>query len=209
MKNLKYRSKSRPHQPTRQVKEVILIVHEGKSTEYNYFSGIKKEGRLSSLILKGPYPDPKTLILETIKLLQKDTFNRAYCVFDHDGRKSFQIALDLIRRHNKQHSVKIEPITSNPCFEIWPLLHYKFSTKSYHAHSSGISASDTLTKELCKHLPKYRKNLPTLYQELKEKTPQAIKHAEKLSVHQGHDCTKNPFTNIHKLVKTLLLLPHH
>lgn len=199
MKNPLHRNKSKRKIPSREVKEVILIVYEGKSTEYNYIWSIKKEYRHSNVLLKGPYPDPKTQILETQKILRQNMgINKVYCLFDHDGRKSFQIALELIAKHNKKHGIKIQPITSNPCFEIWPFLHFTYSTKGFQ--------SDSLIKALQKHLPKYRKNLPTIYEELKKKTPQAIKNAEKLSIHQGHDCSKNPYTEVHQLVKVLLSL---
>lgn len=202
-----HRSKSKKNKPSRKVKPVILIVCEGKSTEFNYIGGIKNELRLSNVHIKGPYSDPKTLLRETQKLLkQKEEIDTAYCVFDHDGRKSFGDALKLIDLHNKKDIVKIEAITSNPCFEIWVLLHYAYSTKPHEPPSKGISSSKALIKAIHKHLPGYSKNSPTIYQQLKPKTPQAIKNAEKLSVHQGHDCTKNPYTDLPKLVQMLLQL---
>jgi RloB-like protein len=202
---MRYRSKPKQSRPSRKVKEITLIAHEGKSTEPNYIEGIKKELRHSNIHLKGPHPDPKTLVLETQKFLAKHPeINKAYCVFDHDGRKSFQEALKLIEVHNKNYPVKIEPITSTPCFEIWPLLHYAFSTKCYQTASSGVNSSKALIKEIRKFHPGYNKNSPTIYQELKPKTIQAIKNAKKLSTYQGHDRSKNPHTDVHKLVQMLL-----
>lgn len=208
MRYPEHRSKSKKNCSLKEVKDVILIVYEGKCTEYNYFWGIKKEFRHSNVLLHGPFSDPKTLVLETQKILfQKHGINKVYCVFDHDGRKSFKSALELIVEHNKIHSIKIEPIASNPCFEIWILLHYTFSTKSYPTLSKGKSASNDLIKAICKYFPNYNKNLPTIYQDLNTKTPEAIKNAKKLSAFQKEDCTKNPYTDVHKLVLVLLQSP--
>jgi hypothetical protein len=166
-------NKSSKKKPSRHVQEIILIAHEGRSTEANYFGGIKNEGRLSNVHLKGPYSDPKTLVQETIKfILQKNEFNKVYCVFDHDGRKSFELALELIELHNKKHPDRmLIPITSNPCFEIWPLLHYTYTTKSYQTNPRGKSASKALIEVIHNHFPSYSKNSPTIYQELKKHTP--------------------------------------
>ena len=204
MKHPSHRNKSEKSKPAKKVKEVILVVYEGRSTEFNYIGGIKREHRHSNVHLKGPHPDPKTLVLETKKLLgKKQDFDKVYCVFDHDGRKSFEEALKLIAAHNKNHPIKIEAITSNPCFEIWPLLHYKYTTKCYQTATQGTSSSKALIKEIQKYFPGYRKNSPTIYLELQKNTPHAIKNAKKLSLYQGHDCTKNPFTDLHKLVQML------
>lgn len=196
MRHPEHRRKSEKNGSFKEVKEVILIVYEGKCTEYNYFWGIKKEYRYSHVLLNGPFPDPKTLVLETQKLLsRKKGINKVYCVFDHDGRKSFKSALDLIAEHNKNHSIKIEPITSNPCFEIWILLHYIFSTKGYSTQFTGKSTSSDLIKAVCKYFPNYTKNLQTIYQEV---------NAKNLSVFQKDDCTKNPYTDVHKLVLAII-----
>ena len=171
---------------------------EGKCTEPNYFKGIQKECRYSNVHIKGPFSDPKTLVEEAQKLLKrKPEIDTVYCVFDRDTHQTFREALNLINKHNKhQNNIsKIIAIISNPCFEIWILLHFIYST--------GKKTSKDLITAIRKHFPDYKKNSDHIYQELKNKTHQATLHAKKLASYQGNDHNKNPYTDVYKLINEL------
>lgn len=203
----KYKSKAKKNKPQRIVKQVILIVCEGKCTEVNYINGIKKELRLSNIQIEGPFTNPQTLFNETKKYLESNPeIKKAYCVFDRDNHTTFLQVLKHIRQYNKEYTPQIVSIISNPCFELWIYLHCRYSTHAFHTNARGKSASDALTAEIRKHFPQYKKNRADLYQMLKEKTSTAIKHAERLSDYQKNDPNQNPYTDVHKLVNMLCKL---
>ena len=98
-------------------------------------------------------------------------------------------------------------ITSVPCFELWLLLHFKKSTKSYVREGSK-SPADCLIADLKKHHPNYEKSNSNYFDELKENLDTAIKNAEH-SIDEGLKTEPrkhhiNPSTLVHELVKVLL-----
>ena len=80
--------------------------------------------------------------------LEKDAGDLAFVVCDTDFHKEDQIqeARTLAEQNN------ITLLLSNPCFEIWLLLHFKYSTKPY---ASNIE----LLNELQNSWPEYSKNI--------------------------------------------------
>ena len=71
-----------------------------------------------------------------------------YAVFDTDVGKEKQI--EKTRKIAKNEKVGL--ILSNPCFELWLLMHFTFSTKSY-------SNNKAVCDELMRKWPKYKKNI--------------------------------------------------
>lgn len=80
-----------------------------------------------------------------------------YAVFDTDVGKEKQI--EKTRKIAKNEKVGL--ILSNPCFELWLLMHFTFSTKSY---SNNKAVCDELmrkwrnTKRILIRLKKYEEN---------------------------------------------------
>lgn len=125
----------------------------------------------------------------------------AYCVFDRDTHPTFDAALKLIEKHNKHASPKIKAIISNPCFEIWFLLHYKYSTRSYMSNIGGKKAWEYIIEEIPSNFFRsYAKGSYNIYDELKGNTPIAIKNAEKLAEYQQNNQNSNPYTDVFRLV---------
>lgn len=202
-KPLKYADQKKPMISKRE-KEIILIVYEGECSEYDYFQGIKEDYRMSNLHLKGPYPDPKTLVYEACKIIEKmPEVNKVYCVFDCDGRDTFGIALEGIKKYNQENNIQIIPITSNPCFEIWLLLHFEYSTKQYPV-IRGKKNSQVLKKQVKELSSKCRDHCRDEYQIFKKRVSTAIVHAQKLSNYQESDRMRNPYTEVHLLVSDLI-----
>jgi len=85
----------------------------------------------------------------------------------------------------------VELLMSNPCFEIWYLLHYQQQT-------SELTSSQCLS-ELGKHINGYKKGIlcASLKEVLSVNKDEAIKRAESLNV------DKNPSTSIYVLIKKL------
>lgn len=123
--------------------------------------------------------------------------------------QEFQRAYKKIEDYKKESSVKINLGLSNPCFEIWYLMHYKYTTanlKNYDAGKEKIE-KDTPLKE-------YEKN-KDVYSIIHDQTSIAIMNCEKLrkyhedlgksildiNLNNIKDIIKsNPYTNVDLLV---------
>lgn len=114
-------------------------------------------------------------------------------MFDGD-RPEFKDAVTQAKKY------QLLAVTSVPCFEIWFLLHFCYT-------SSPFETCEQVSRRLEPYLEKakilkkgdrYQKNMQ-LYEPLKKYQTTAIKRAEKLII-SGQD---NPLTLVHELVKYL------
>jgi RloB-like protein len=179
---------------TREIKQRFLIVCEGTKTEPNYFRGF----RVPTAIVKvqGVAEDPNRLVKSAQRLAAEDEYDQVWCVFDRDSwpAENFNNAL-----RNAQ-KLQFHVAYSNESFELWYILHFQYL-------NTGLPRSDYEDK-LSKLLgQEYKKNDPTMYQQLIEQGNQAlaIKHAEKLlaSYDPSNPEKDNPSTTVHLLVKAL------
>jgi len=178
----------------------FFIVCEGEKTEPNYFK--KFSVNVDITLIKGRGKDTNSLVEEAIELkngLESDERDRVWCVFDRDKNpnnpndsKNFNSAITLARNNG------IDVAYSNDAFELWYLLHFNY----YHTQISRKDYPDMLT-ELLGH--KYQKNSETIYEELKNKQQDAIKHAKRLlqEYDRPNPESDNPSTTVHLLVEEL------
>ena len=191
----------------REPRRVVLIICEGKKTEPYYFQGLKEKLRLRSAHIEvAPStfgPSPNKILKYAIYRLEHDglDYDKVFCVFDRDRHSTYKTTLKKIS-HPSKGKQKIEAITSNPCFEIWLLLHFKYTTKPFGSRNSQ-SACNQVVRELKKHLPSYCKGLKTIFDYTKEKLNEAITNAERLQKHNQEIGSSNPSTDIFNLVKYL------
>jgi len=190
----------------RKTKSKILIAAEGKNkTEKTYFSNfedVKKSYNIT--YARGNNTDPLKLVkmlikeINELKLdLQDDDV--AYCIFDTDidtnKNKIIEEAIQLAKKNN------IKVITSAPCFELWFLLHYDYTT-------ANMNSGDVI-KRLKGYYPKYEKNI-NVYPDIVENLNLAIKNAKKLEKYQLDNNRKigtveaNPNTEVYKIVEYLM-----
>ncbi|WP_404462898.1 RloB family protein [Vreelandella aquamarina] len=95
---------------------------------------------------------------------------------------------------------------SNPCFEYWYLLHYKFTTAPYNGNAGFKSSGNLLKKELGKHIKGYTENYPDIYKFLLNEQDDAIRHAKRaMTIAENNGCF-NPSTMVHELVEKLINL---
>lgn len=187
-------------------KLTILIMGEGV-TEYNYFNDMRKffRGMGINIILEKPKGSAPISIVDSVLNFceANEDIDYAYCVFDRDEHSSFDAALDKLLRYRPSASAKSKPtfkaITSVPCFEIWLILHFIYSTKSY-ARSGFKSSSDKAHDDLIKEFPAYSKTMTDLFFKLNPKLDTALANAKKLSTFNTHHGTTNPSTNMHELI---------
>ena len=128
----------------------------------------------------------------------------------HKAPYYYALTVDLDNKESKAKEIqqleaknRVEKfIVSNPSFEVWYLLHYEYSTRSY-------MNADAVIRGLKKHYPEYEKT-SDMHSLLKDKMYEAIARAEKLEnyhsaeEHPHPDVNCNPYTDVHKLVKKLI-----
>lgn len=190
----------------RKQKSKILIAAEGKNkTEKTYFSNFE-DGKKSYNITyaRGNNTDPLKLVkmlikeIDELKLdLQGDDV--AYCIFDTDvdpnKNKIIEEAIQLARKNN------IKIITSSPCFELWFLLHYDYTTANMD--------SEEVSKRLKEYYPKYEKSI-NIYPDIIKEIDLAIDRAKKLEKYQTDNNRRigtveaNPNTEVYKIVEYLM-----
>ncbi|HEY4832634.1 MAG TPA: RloB family protein, partial [Waddliaceae bacterium] len=106
---------------------IDLVVCEGE-TEIDYLSEIKRSLNIHVHICKGDGTDPKSIVKTAKKRKTADGMNydKIFCVFDRDNNPSaFKESIDLCKQNN------FCPIVSNPCFEVWPILHFQFRDSGF------------------------------------------------------------------------------
>jgi hypothetical protein len=185
----------------------VLIVCEGEKTEPEYLKGLRTAYRLSNAnitIAPADGNDPVSVVRHAIGAHQrsKGEFNRVFCVFDRDGHPNYQEALDLVASSPLRKKGILAAITSVPCFEVWVLLHYAYSTGPFVA-SGGRSACDNVVAAIRGHLPGYQKAFADVFDELWPLLDTAVTHGERLALHNRQTESDNPATRVHELVKYL------
>lgn len=97
----------------------------------------------------------------------------------------------------------INLLLSSPCFEVWLLLHYQYTTKFIKDYADMKSV-------LQKYIPTYTKTAD-VYELVNDRTKTAIENAKRVERHHLQDgCTLpfgvdvNPFTDVYKLLERLL-----
>ena len=180
----------------------FLIVCEGEKTEPYYFKSFPVNPKVIKLDIKGEGKNTKSLVEKAIELKNGSEFDetdRFWCVFDRDKNpknpndsQNFNSAITLARNNG------IDVAYSNDAFELWYLLHF-------HFYNTGISRQDyqNMLTKLLGH--EYQKNSETIYEELKDKQQDAIKHAKRLlqEYEPLNPETDNPSTTVHLLVLEL------
>ena len=190
----------------RKQKSKILIAAEGKNkTEKTYFSNFE-DGKKSYNITyaRGNNTDPLKLVkmlieeIDELKLdLQDDDV--AYCIFDTDVDPNKNKIIDEAIQLAKKNNIKI--ITSSPCFELWFLLHYDYTTANMD--------SEEVIKRLKEYYPKYEKNI-NIYPNIIKEIDLAINRAKKIEKYQIDNNRRigtveaNPNTEVYKIVEYLM-----
>ena len=202
------RGEERRKNNIRNRKPIILLALEGKNkTERYYFTRMAAtQSKFSIRIVPGNFTDAKNLADSIIKYRKRidignENGDAAFCVFDLDADvDKAHVARVVIDSEIKSD---FQCIVSNPCFEVWYLLHFNYSTKQYFY-------SDEILEELRKWIPEYTKSTD-MFQLLDGiVTNKAIRNAKQLEAFQKElgmqrgDVDANPVTEVYKIVELLL-----
>lgn len=191
--------------------ETILIICEDSKSSYYYFNELIKSLRLNTanvVIVPSRGSAPISVVEHSIEIVKNSPYiDRVACVFDRDNHESYERAIKIINSHRPKRNDKNKPtykaITSTPCFEIWLLLHFLYTTRAYHS-AGNKSAADNLISDLEKKFPSYTKGTAYWFKKLNDKLNIAMKHAKQLEQHNNQTNSVNPATNIHELVEYLI-----
>lgn len=202
------RGKGRPGRRVefKELKPVVLIVCEGRETEPNYFNNLKRVLNLTAVdvlvVGSGECGTAPKSIVDYAKCRMQELRGEGreakkenvWCVFDRDEHPSFDNAVKMAKDNG------FGVAFSNPCFELWYLLHFQDQAK--HIERDDVTR---LLKD-DKNFPKYNKSMKELFRILLQRLPNAEARAQSLRTkHEGDDNpeTHNPSTGVDRLVARL------
>lgn len=145
-----------------------LIICEGKQTEPLYFEGMKKalgavNGRKLAVVVRGTGRHALDLLDCALDCCRyaAETYDHVWLVFDRDDFPAADF--DVMERKCAElsdSSRTFHALWSNPCFELWPLLHLNYSAVPMGATGCQRQLASVLDRELGLT---YRKNMGGLY----------------------------------------------
>lgn len=152
-------SRLRRRRPEREPRRRFLLFCEGEVTEPEYFGGWRRSlrSRLIQIEISPERGDPLRLVQQAV--LAKDAaeirakrerddnllYDEIWCVLDVDDHARLENARQLAQQRG------IHLAVSEPCFELWGLLHYQ----DQWAYIQCSAVGDALRR----HLPNYDKRL--------------------------------------------------
>ena len=189
-----------------------LIVCEGEKTEPLYFQGmrdaLKPEFRNRiHIVVKGTG-------LHTVDLLDyalresrlSGGYDHVWLAYDRDDfdLREFDSVVDKCAQSSDE-TTAFHPLWSNPCYEIWTLLHFGSTTAEMTSAEAIAKTDDAFRKYLKKP---YKKNDTKLFEDLSSRLIDAIPNAERLNRWHEERCTinpsgMNPGTHLYEIVNTL------
>jgi hypothetical protein len=200
------RENLRRRRPFLEPRARVLICCEGEVTEPSYLNGLKAELRIRLVhieVVPGP-SNPKTLVdfaVEKKQAAERDArrerddnikYDEVWCVFDIDEHEYVPEAKDTAAAH------KIKLAISNPCFELWLLLH--FQDQRPHIERRQVQSA-------CRgYMPGYVKEVPL--ELVFPHHQEAVDRAVALDIWQQEQQRPggNPSTGVYQLTERILEL---
>lgn len=183
--------------PDNRYSPLDLVVCEGE-TEVDYFCELARSLHVHVHICKGDGTDPKSIVNTAKRKAREDgvKYDRIFCVFDRDNNLSgFLEAIEMCK------SKKFIPIISNPCFELWPYLHFQIRESGFGSPQQTLKALKKLS-----NFEEYDKDGVQIFNITFSLIEVACKRASALVSKQHDDPKEDPFTNIHLLIQRFYAL---
>lgn len=186
----------------RKVIQKVLIICEGQETEPTYFKELVEHYRLNSadVVITGDCGSSPDQVVDKAKELYKesknkgDPYDKVFCVIDKDRHAQYKPICNIFGK--LKPTGVFELINSVPCFELWFLFHFEYTTASFLTHSD-------LLPELKKFLPNYSKKTASLFSQLLDKLDVAKENSARALQEALKTNTDNPSTKVHELVEFL------
>lgn len=195
---------------SRKTKKIILIGAEGKNqTERKYFKAFNQvQSEYKIMAGKGNNTDPVGVVEDLLKSAKQEELDlkdgdMLACFIDVDFKNGRDQELRAAMKLARQNNVSV--FLSNPCFEIWYLLHFRYSTKLYGSNEEVI-------KELGSYISDYSKS-KDVYDVIENKIDQALLNTKRLESYHLENGTndrlkKLPSTEAYKLIELILEKRH-
>lgn len=195
---------------SRKTKKIILIGAEGKNqTERKYFKAFNQvQSEYKIMAGKGNNTDPVGVVEDLLKSAKQEELDlkdgdMLACFIDVDFKNGRDQELRAAMKLARQNNVSV--FLSNPCFEIWYLLHFRYSTKLYGSNEEVI-------KELGSYISDYSKS-KDVYDVIENKIDQALLNTKRLESYHLENGTndrlkKLPSTEAYKLIEMILEKRH-
>lgn len=195
---------------SRKTKKIILVGAEGKNqTERKYFKAFNQvQSEYKIMAGKGNNTDPVGVVEDLLKSAKQEELDlkdgdMLACFIDVDFKNGRDQELRAAMKLARQNNVSV--FLSNPCFEIWYLLHFRYSTKLYGSNEEVI-------KELGSYISDYSKS-KDVYDVIENKIDQALLNTKRLESYHLENGTndrlkKLPSTEAYKLIEMILEKRH-
>lgn len=204
-----YQSRQREH-GKKEPYPKFLIVCEDTVSGYHYLVNAVKHFRVSSANFRivGLGQDPLSIVDHAEQNFKQEeashhpNFERVFCVFDRDTHATYYNAISKVDAINKRignENPVFSAITSNPCFEIWLILHFNYTTKFYTA-SQKKSASNQVVSDLVNYLNDYKKSSKNAFEQTIAMLQTALDNADKLADYCKKNYIDSPATKMDELM---------
>ncbi len=190
----------------REQRKRFLIVVEGAVTECSYFNAIRTSRKISTANIQVVPPGPTSpieIVNRAVRLRDEqrrsDSYDEVWCVFDVEAKVTQPAREGLAEALRNADEKKIKVALSNPCFELWLLLH--------HEDCTAWIASDAVQRR-CSELnivtDKKIQDATGILSRHDEAKPRAENQSQS---HNRNGTTnpaqRNPETTVHRLVDAL------
>ena len=187
----------------RPAKKKFYIFSEGQNTEPQYIRAYER--RVSSTVLEIVCEKergvPKTLLSNARskkREIQKNAYirengpdDKVWVVFDKDDHHEVNEVLKACKAED------IEVAFSNPCFEVWLILHLCDYDRDEHRHSTQKEC-----EKVCDGYSRKNGKLPN-FDTLLSNVEDAEKRAEQQEIRRSTDGGEAPLTTVYKLTKAM------
>ncbi len=194
---------------TKNEKKRLLLICEGSRTEPLYFYDLWQDKRNRKVVVEIP-KCKDTEPIKLVKFADKYFSNKKYCydeiyiIFDKDEHTSYSEAISISLKKDKtlkndfNELVDFIAIPSNPCFELWLLLHYR--------DIFVIIDRKQIFDYLKNYIPDYSKSMCKIYKITRNNLPIACNRATKMNNTSNPNSNKKCYSGVVNLVNRLLEL---
>ena len=183
-----------------------LVVSEGKETEPRYFEGVRAaldaaNGRKVAIVVKGTGRHTLDLLDFAVEHCRfaLETFGHVWLVLDKDDFPAADFdAMECKCTELSDGSRTFHALWSNPCFELWLLLHLRYTSAPMSAAECQRALAQAMSKDLG---VEYRKNLGGLFGMVDGQRAEALHRVQRLEAHHGElgnakPSAQNPATKV-------------
>ncbi|WP_082604415.1 RloB family protein [Acidovorax sp. Root217] len=194
----------------RKPKTQFIIVSEGEITEPYYFRKLKdlwhyplldiriiEKAGVPTSVVERAIEEFKSKQRETKKNNNSFEIFEVWALFDRDNFTSAMIS----EAFQQAEANNIKVAHSNPCFELWGLMHFGCYAKPGHHHA--------VHKALTKKIPTYHHDKNPIFcpSEIMDKYEAAVNNSEKAIINREGEGTPHPkgdpSTNVHLLTEAI------